>query len=266
MKKSYIAPLLVMAALLSFGLAGSLQAEEIVIAGTGDGTVVLEALSAAFSKDYPDIKISLPPSIGSGGGIKAVGTDKAVLGRVAREIKENEKEFGLTYVPVFKMPLVFLVNKNVGVDSLTAQQICDIYSGKITNWKEVGGSDGEIKVIRREDGDSTLEVLLKSFPGFKEISITDKSKTTLTVSETCELAQSKENTIAFAPYSNAKNYNLKVVSIEGKKPTDQDYPYVGVLAIIYKDGNKAGNVAKLVDFITSAAAHSVIKGNGALLP
>ena len=82
----------------------SAMAEEITIVGTGSGAEILENLGKAFTKANPRVTIAVPKSIGSGGAIKAAGTDTAKVGRVARGIKENEKSYGLTYVPVAKLP------------------------------------------------------------------------------------------------------------------------------------------------------------------
>lgn len=257
---------IVFLAILTVGLflSSQVMAEEITIVGTGSGSSVLKAIGKAFSQRNPGVAVSVPKSIGSGGGIKAVGTDRNLIGRVARGIKDKEKPYGLTYVPYAKNPIVFFVNKSVGVTELTTQQVCDIYSGKITGWKDVGGKDARIRVIRREDGDSSLEVLLKSFPGFADITLLQKAKTTYSDPSTCELAEKKANTIAFGTYANARNHNVKILSVEGKEPTGSDYPYVGTLALIYKEKNKVGNIKKFVDFATSSAAHDAIKGAGAV--
>ena len=243
--------------------SGQGMTEEITIVGTGSGSSVLKAVGKAFSQNNPGVTVGVPKSIGSGGGIKAVGSDQNVIGRVARGIKDKEKPYGLTYVPYAKNPIVFFVNKNVGITQLTNKQVCGIYSGKITNWKEVGGKDARIKVIRREDGDSSLSVLLKTFPGFADITLTPKSKTTLSDPATCELAEGKAGTIAFGTYANARNYNVDILTIEGKAATSGDYPYSGVLALIFKEKNKTGNLKKFVAFATSGAAHEAIKGAGA---
>jgi phosphate transport system substrate-binding protein len=190
--------------------------------------------------------------------------DQAVIGRVSREFKDNEKGFGLTYLPILKIPVVFFISKNVEVQNLSSQQVCDIYSGKITNWKQVGGKGAEIGVVRREDGDSSLETLQKSFPGFKGIAITPKAKICMSDPETCELVQSKQDVIAFGTYDNAKRYGLKPLTIDGKNPGDSNYPYVDKLALIFKQQNKTGNVAKFVDFVTSREAQDVIKKAGGL--
>ncbi len=243
--------------------SGQVQAEEITIVGTGSGSSVIEAVGKAFSQNNPGVTVVVPKSIGSGGGMKAVGTDKNVIGRVARGIKDKEKPYGLTYFPYAKNPIVFFVNKSVGIKDLTTQQICDIYSGKVTNWKDVGGKDAKIRVIRREDGDSSLSVLLESFPGFADITLTSKSKTTLSDPSTCELAEKKADTIAFGTYANARNFGVEILTIEGKLATDSDYPYAGTLALIFKEKNKSGNIKNLVEFASSPSSHDAIKQAGA---
>ena len=245
-------------------LSGSAMGETITIVGTGSGMEVLKVVGDAFSQNNPDVTIEVPKSIGSGGGIKAVGNDENKIGRIARKIKEKEKNYGLSYVPFTKMPIVFFVNRNAGVKDLSPQQVCDIYSGKTTNWKDVGGKDGKIRVIRREDGDSSLSVLLDSFPGFKDIELTKRSKTTLNDAETCKTCEGTENAIAFGTFINAKQYNVDIVTIGGKTPADSDYPYFGTLALIFKDANKIGNIKKFVEFATSAAAHDLIRQTGGL--
>jgi phosphate transport system substrate-binding protein len=241
------------------------MAEEIQIVGTGAGTEIIESLGKAFSKANPGVTIAAPKSIGSGGGIKTVGTDAAKIGRVGRGIKDNEKSYGLTYLAVAKLPIVIMTHKGVGVKNLTTQQICDIYSGKITNWKEVGGKEAAIRVIRREDGDSSLDVLQKTLPGFKAITMTTKSKTTLSDPETIEITEKTAGTISFGTYPNAKVSDVAVVTIGGKSPTAADYAYVGDLGLVYNEKNKTGNIAKFIAFITSSAAQDAIKGAGGLV-
>ena len=240
------------------------MAEEIQIVGTGAGTEIIDSLGKAFSKANPGVTIAAPKSIGSGGGMKAVGTDAAKIGRVGRGIKDNEKSYGLTYLAVAKLPIVIMTHKGVGVKNLTPQQICDIYSGKITNWKEVGGKEAAISVVRREDGDSSREVLEKTLPGYKAITVTAKSKETLSDPETIELAAKTPGTIAYGTYPNAKVSDVTAVTIGGKNAASADYPYVGELALVFKEKNKTGNIAKFIEFITSPAAHDTIKGAGGL--
>jgi len=251
-------------AVCMLGFASPASSEEIAIVGTGSGVVILKAIGEAFSQQHPEITISVPPSIGSGGGVKAVGRDENLIGRVAREIKEKEKPYGLTYVPYAKIPIVFFVNKSVTAKNLSTQQILDIYSGKITNWKEAGGNDAKMRVVTREEGDSSLGVLITSFPGFKDIAITSKAKVAFSDPEAEAVVLKTANVIAYGPYPNAKAIDVYVLKIERKSATDSDYPYVGTLGFVYKEENYTGNIKKFVEFATSEAAHEAIKEAGGI--
>lgn len=253
-----------MAVICMFGFVSAALAEEITIVGTGSGTAILKAIGEAFSQQNPGITITVPKSIGSGGGIKAIGRDEYLLGRVARGIKEKEKPYGLTYVSYAKMPIVFFVNKGVNIKNLSTQQVLDIYSGKITNWKDVGGNDARIRVVTREEDDSSLGVLLELFPGFKDITITSKAKTTFSDPETEETVLKTTNVIAYGSYPNVKIIDVHALNIEGKSAADSDYPYVGTLGLIYKEENYTGNIKKFVEFATSEAAHEAITEAGGI--
>lgn len=251
-------------AALAIGLALShpVMGEEISIVGTGDGVAVLRAITNAFAKENPGATVLIPESIGSGGGIKSVGKDENVIGRVARALKDKERHYGLRYVPYAKVSTVFFVNKSVGITGLTTGQVCDIYSGRVTNWKEVGGQDARTRVVRREDGDSSLQVLLTSFPGFKDMSITPRSKTAYSTPENISIIENMADTISFGPYDVTKNAKVDILTINGKKATDTGYPSTGTLALIFKEKNYQGNIKKFVEFATSAGAHDAIKGAG----
>lgn len=250
--------------LLGLSLPAMSQAEDITIVGTGDGTSVLASIGKAFSQANAGLTVVLPDSIGSGGGIKAVGKDEAVIGRVVRKLKEKEAEFGLTYVPVFRLPTVFFVNTGVSVEGVTSQQIVDIYSGKITNWKDVGGSDAKIRVVRREEGDSSLENLVKTFPGFSGITITEQSKTAIKTGEMVGLVNEKADAVGFGPLDVALENGLKALKIDGKGPTDAGYPSFNTVGLVFKEANKQGNVKKFIEFATSPAALEAVTAAGGL--
>ena len=78
---------------------------------------------------------------------------------VKEELKEANAQ--LEQKPIGRDALVFIVNENNPVKSLTRQQLKDIYAGKITNWKELGGTDAPITLYTREDGSGTREVFVE---------------------------------------------------------------------------------------------------------
>src|SRR3712207_5531095 len=106
MKRCYSAGVLT-AALLSCSPG---FADGLAIVGTGDGMEMLHAVSVVFSTEQPDVLVSVPPSIGSGGAVAAVGADRNVLGRVARPLKDSEKEQGLEATPIVRIPSAFFVH------------------------------------------------------------------------------------------------------------------------------------------------------------
>src|SRR5438270_4419530 len=156
---------LLAAPLAGLCLTATAQAGDLSVVGTGDGIDLLRALGAAYTADHPDTNVIVPPSIGSGGGVAAVGSNKEVLARIARPLSDSEKEAGLLATPVFRLPSAFFVHRSAGVSSLSSAQLDDIYQGKATNWRDVGGQDMRSKVIRREDQDSTLLVQQQTMQG-----------------------------------------------------------------------------------------------------
>ena len=110
MKQLKILALVLVAVWMAYGVT-PIWAEEINIVGTGAGVSLLEALGKAFNKMNPNITVSVPKSIGSGGGIKAVGTDQAVIGRVSRGINDKEKEYQSDLSSFCKTPSCFLYSQ-----------------------------------------------------------------------------------------------------------------------------------------------------------
>ncbi len=251
---------------LALGVASlaplSAAGETLEIPGTGDAMVVMKAIAEAYGEAHPGDVVVVPPSIGSSGGIKAVGRDNAQVGRVGRQIKEVEKPYGLIYLPIAKYPVVFFVHQSVTVGDLSVEQINRIYAGTITNWREVGGADAKIRVVRREEGDSSLRNLRATLPGFKEIELTKRSKTTTTTQKTVETVSTTVGAIGFGPLLDAQAAKTKVLSIGGKAPTDKDYVSFGTLALIYKPQSKTGLAGRFIDFVASkAAATAVMSAN-----
>ena len=227
--------------------------ENLVIAGTGDSQALLRNLGAIFEKSHPGVTIEVPNSIGTGGGIKAVSRGEAGLGRTARALKEKEKP-GLTDVMFAKSPVVFATNTSAhAVTDLSREQILAIYSGKISNWKEVGGLDAKIYPISREDGDSSREAIDKNLAGFKELPLV--SKEFFTTWETAEAILHHKDTIGYLPLSMAIEYGLNILTVDGKIP-DKDhvdngsYPYVTSLYLV-KNETPSAQALEFIDFVLS---------------
>ena len=255
---------LLVLALTLFGGGSRALAEELTIVGTGDGVKILKALGAAFERLHPGTTIAVPESIGSSGGIKAVGEGAAVLARVARTIKEKEQGYGLTYLPFARIPVVFFINPVLPLQNLTSIQAADIYRGTIDNWKALDGPDAPIAVVRREEGDSSLSALKKSLPTFKDLAITDRATLTDKTPLMFETVETTPLAIGFGPLDVARNQNVKVLSLDGRLATFPDYPVVNTLALVFKQTSHKGVLKAFVEFASSPAAAPIITAAGGL--
>jgi phosphate transport system substrate-binding protein len=250
---------------LSIGAAPALsQSSTLEVVGTGDGIDVLRALGKAFSAESKSVFIDIPPSIGSGGGIAAVGSGKSVLGRVARKLTDTETASGLIYKPVAILPSAVFVNPIAGVKSLTTAQLANVFTGQIQNWKEVGGTDTRIRVVRREDSDSTLTVLRSSMPGWKDLSITEKSKMAMTTQEAVASVREVPGAIGFGPFSRDLEAGLVILKIDGKYPTDDGYPSSATLALIYNKATVTPDAKTFVEFCETRKARDIIARLGSV--
>lgn len=251
-------------ALLMLTISTALHAEELPVVGTGDGIEMLQAVAARFRQIEPSIDVRIPPSIGSTGGIAAVGSGAARLARVARPLSEAERARGLAYVPVARIPSAFFVHPSAGISRLDTVQLAAIYSGRIANWKDVGGADLRIRVVRREDADSTLMTLRANMPGWKNIEITERSKTAVSTQEAVESVRLTEGAIGFGPYSKMLDIGTKVLEIDGHHPSQPSYPSTGELAYVYRTDGLPADVSKFIAFSRAGEAAEIFRNYGAL--
>lgn len=121
------------------------------------------ALDEAFMAKYPGIQATVQFT-GSGAGIEAVVNGTVDIGNSSRALKDEEKAKGLVENVVAIDGIAVVVDKANPVEDITKDQLAQVYSGQITNWKDLGGSDQQIVVIGREASSGTrgaFEELLK---------------------------------------------------------------------------------------------------------
>ncbi|HQQ88260.1 MAG TPA: substrate-binding domain-containing protein, partial [Smithellaceae bacterium] len=151
-----------MAFLLLLSVPGNFfAAESIVIKGSTTVLPIAQSTLEAFVKKNPDLQISLSGG-GSGEGIKAMIDKTTDIATSSREIKKEEislaKSKGIKPVAhvVAHDAIIPVVNPKNKVNNLSIDQLSQIYQGKITNWKEVGGDDLKIVVISRDSSSGTF--------------------------------------------------------------------------------------------------------------
>lgn len=239
-------------------------AESFDVVGSGTPQNLLRLAAAAFNEANADIEVKIPNSIGSGGGYKTVGRDEAVLGRVARPPKEKEKPFGLTHLVFAKGPSVIMAHPSVTITNLTAAQSVKLFTGEITNWKELGGPDLKVRIVTRQPGETNLAMLQKKVPGWADLTVTEKSKLASSDQEMSADVAGNEGAVGFGPYDEAVSNGLISFSIDGVAPDAADYQVTGTMAFIYKDGKLTDGMKAFIDFVFSDDGAAIIKKANAI--
>ena len=171
---------------------------------------------------------------------------------------------------------VFLVSKDNPVESLTLDQIRDIYAGKITNWKEVGGEDAEIIPLQREANSGSQNLMEKMVMKGTEMAAAKSPDYQIgSMSGLIDAVSNGENckyTLGYSIYLYAKEQyvrdNVKFLKIDGIEVSDENitnksYPLTKVVyAVMRKDEPEDSNARKLVDFLlnTEKGQETVVAG------
>ena len=226
---------------------------------------VINSLGESFMAMNKDVKFTYNPT-GSGSGIQAVSEGRCDIGLSSRALKDDEKASGLVETVVALDGIAIVVNPENPVSDLDIDTIAKIYTGEITNWKDVGGNDGEIVLIGREAGSGTRD-------GFESITDTkDKCQYRQELTSTGDVitaVSQNPNAIGYASLSAVKD-SVKALTVGGVAPTeatvkDGSYVVQRPFVLVTKDGTKLSDTAqKFFDFATSADAVSIINQAGAV--
>ena len=184
---------------------------------------------------------------------------------------KNGTEF--EYTEIGKEAFVFFVHKDNPLENLTTEQIQDIYSGKVTNWKEIGGVDEDIVAFQRNQGSGSQSMLIRFMDG-KEIMDAPSEQVNDLMSGIVDVVSKYKNKsssigFSFRYYLEGiiKNPDIKMISIDGIAPTVENikngtYPITTPLyAVTYKD-NPNENVKRLIDWVLSEEGQEIIEKTG----
>lgn len=133
---------------------------KLVITGASTLAPLIAEIGKRFESLYPTVRIDVQ-SGGSSRGVADARQGLADIGMVSRSMKEDERD--LSAFPVARDGVCPILHQENPVQALTDEQVIAIYTGKITNWKAVGGTDAPITVVNKAEGRSTLEIFLHYF-------------------------------------------------------------------------------------------------------
>lgn len=188
----------------------------------------------------------------------------------------KEKNIELEVIPIAKEGLVFFVNKNNSVDNLSLDEIGDIYSGEINNWREVNGKNARIKVFQKTDNSGFQSEILSLVMKEKELLNKVKENSYENAEEILKNIANEddgENSIGYSYYHstvlfNKENEGVKVLTINGVEPNNEtikngEYPITTeYCAILRKNEPEDSNASKIVREIESNRGQKIIEAAG----
>jgi len=249
-------------------IAGAAFAENIVIKGSTTVLPIAQATLESYMKANPGVNISLSGG-GSGEGIKALIDKSTDIANSSREIKDKEVELAKSkgVNPVATVvaidAIVPIVNPKNKVKNLTIDQLSQIYQGKITNWKEVGGDDLQIVVISRDSSSGTFEAWGEMVLNKAKVVATAQ----LQASNGAIVQTVSKNKYALGYIGLGYiNKTIKPVTVNGIQASamaaiSKEYPVSRPL-YMFTNGQPTGETAKFIKFILSPAGQKLVEKEG----
>jgi phosphate transport system substrate-binding protein len=238
------------------------------ITESGSTTVqpLAEKLAGAFNVINPKVKIVIQGG-GTAVGIKAANDGTVNIGAASRELTASEP--ALQKFILARDGIAIIVHPSNPVNDLTKAQIVDIFSGKITNWKDVGGPDKQIHVAAREEGSGTRTAFQDMVMGKDQagnvIGIVKNAILQSSSGAIMQVVKSDAQSISFDSFGYVDS-TVKVLSIGGVGASSENakngtYPIVRPLYFLTKDV-PSGLVKTFLDFCQSDAAQKTIVSEG----
>jgi phosphate transport system substrate-binding protein len=243
-------------------------AQSIVIKGSTTVLPIAQAALEAYMKANKDVQISLSGA-GSGDGIKALIDKTTDIANSSREIKKEEislaEKKGVKPVAhvVANDAVIPVVNPKNKVKDLSIDQLSQIYQGKITNWKEVGGDDLKIVVISRDSSSGTFE----TWDHFvmKKAKVSPRAQMMASNGAIVTAVANNRYAIGYLGigYINKSVKPLQVNGVVGSAETvlSNKYPLARNL-YMYTNGEPTGEVAKFIAFVKSVQGQNIVKKVG----
>jgi phosphate transport system substrate-binding protein len=250
-------------------IAAPLAAQEkVVIGGSGSLTDEMADLAKAYMAKHPSDTVQVQmESMSNTGGMEGVKLGRLQIGLVTDEPKGADKE-KLVYMPVGRTPTAVAVNKSLPVGNLTEAQICDIFSGKIKSWKEVGGPDSKIMVLTRKKDDANTGTMRERMGCFKNVQITGDAVALVRGSEVLDGLDKRPATIGIVNVgtSLSDRQNVKALAIDGVAPSPESvqsgkYKYYNERGVVTLGAPK-GTVKRFLDFAAGPEGQKILARRG----
>jgi len=196
----------------------------------------------------------------SGSSVHALMSGYCDIASTARAMYRRHQDYGFLQVPFCRDPIAVIINNQCGVDNLTEQQLQEIFSGGVSNWNQVGGPDLEITVIVPSTDTAANKNFRRQVMKDKDIEHDFMAHdSTMAIAAVAHFPCGAVSFISRGAASHEKA--VKVVRINGKSPTDKDYPYFQTFYYVTR-AEPSDAVKKFLDFTFSDGAKKIIRKNG----
>lgn len=260
----------VRAALAAFAMAASatVGAQEIKVGGTGASLGTMQVLAQAYAKSQANVKIIVLPSMGSGGGIKALLAGAIQIAVSSRPLTESEAKSGAVSFEYGRTPFVFATASTSKATAITTQNLVDFYAGKTDAWPD--GS--KLRLVLRPIGDSDSELIKSISPAMREAKSAAEERKgmvfTVTDQETASAIEKTPGALGPATLALliSEKRSLKALTLDGVTPSAQtlangSYPLFKSLYIV--TGPKpSSEVQAFIGFIRSNTGRQILQETG----
>ncbi|MEG2353630.1 MAG: phosphate ABC transporter substrate-binding protein [Clostridium sp.] len=238
-------------------------AGKITVSGSTSVGPTIEVLAEKFKESNSDIKIEIQ-QVGSSAGIKSTIEGTSEIGMSSRDLKDEEKS-EVEGTEIALDGIAVITNAANEVKELTLDQVKDIYTGKITNWKEVGGKDAPIVVVSREDGSGTRDGF-QEIVGFESEELIAEAQITDGSGNIKSTVEGNENAVGYMSFGYVDE-KVNALTIDGVEPTAENvksstYIIARPFILVNKADALSENGKALIDFILSDEGQSIVESKG----
>ncbi|SRR5699024_10050759 len=244
--------------------SASQDSNKVTVSGSTSVGPVVEVLGEDFSAKNEGISVEVQ-QIGSSAGIKNAIEGTSQIGMASRDLKDEEKASGLKETQIAIDGIAVITNKNNEVKDLTLEQVKDIYTGKITNWKEVGGKDAPIVVVSREDGSGTRDGFQENV-GFESEELTKDAQISDGSGNIKSIVEGNENSIGYISFGYVDD-KVNALTIDGVELTvenvkDNKYAIARPFLLVNKEDKISEEGTKFIEFILSEEGQKIVEDKG----
>lgn len=237
----------------------------IKISGSTSVGPLMEKEAEAYKGENKNTNIEVQ-QIGSSAGIKNAIEGVSEIGMASRELKDAEKSEVTEQVIAYD-GIALVVHPSNKAENLTMKQIKEIYTGKITNWKDVGGSDAPIVVVSREDGSGTRDAF-QEIAGYTSEELDKKSTIAEGNGSVKTTVSTNENAIGYISFEQLDD-SVKDLKVEGVEATpgkvlSKEYKLSRPFLVVYKDSNITENGKKFIEYILSEKGQEIVEQSGGI--